>query len=153
MEDQIMNRRRFCALAWAAALLTPIAALAENSTSVGGYTIHHNAFTTSTLTPEVAKAYGIQRSNFRGMLNVSVVKDTEETTGSSVPAQVEVQTVELTGQKNRLPMREVKEQDAIYYIGEFAVQDGQTVNFSIEVKPHGAAESFVINMDQQFFGN
>ena len=81
-----MKRREFCALFLASALLPPLSALAENSTTAGGFTIHHNAFTTSTLTPEVAKAYGIQRSKFRGMLNVSVIKEKEGTTGTSVPA-------------------------------------------------------------------
>jgi hypothetical protein len=146
-----MNRRGLFTLMCAAALLLPLGVAADNSTSAGGYTIHHNAFGTDTLVPEVAKAYGIQRSKYRGMLNVSVIKEEAGTTGKSVPAQVEVSTVELTGQKNRLPMREIKDQDAIYYIGEFAVQNEQEVTFSIEVKPEGSGETFKVTMDQQFF--
>jgi len=148
-----MKRRNLCSLLCAAALLSPFAVLADNSTSVGGYTIHHNAFTTDTLTQEVAKAYGIQRSRFRGMLNVSVIKEEAGTTGKSVPAEVEVKTVELTGQANRLPMREIKEQDAVYYIGELAVQNGQKVTFDIKVTPEGSDETISMTMDQQFFGD
>ena len=146
-----MKRRQFCALLLASALLTPLSALAENSTTAGGFTIHHNAFPTSTLTPEVAKAYGIQRSKVRGMLNVSVIKEKEGTTGASVPARVEVKTLILTGQTSRLPMREIKEQDAVYYVGEFPVQNGEKINFVIEATPEGTTEAFVINMEQQFF--
>jgi len=148
-----MKRRQFCALLLATALLTPLSALAENSTTAGGFTIHHNAFPTSTLTPEVAKAYGIQRSNVRGMLNVSVIKEKEGTTGASVPARVEVKTLNLTGQTSHLPMREIKEQDAVYYIGELPVQNGEKVNFVIEATPEGTTEAFVINMEQQFFAD
>lgn len=148
-----MKSRNFCALLLASALLTPLSAMAENSTTAGGFTIHHNAFPTSTLTPEVAKAYGIQRSKVRGMLNVSVIKEKEGTTGTSVPARVDVKTVILTGQTSHLPMREIKEQDAVYYVGEFPVQNGEKINFVIEATPEGTTEAFVINMEQQFFAD
>ena len=146
-----MKRRQLLVLLLASALLAPLSALAENSTSAGGYTIHYNAFTTSTLTPEVAKAYGIQRSKFRGMLNVSVIKEKEGTTGSSVPARVDVNTLVLTGQSSRLSMREIKEQGAVYYVGEFPVQNEEKVNFVIEVTPEGSMETVIVNMEQQFF--
>ena len=148
-----MIRRQFCALLLSSALLTPVLALAENSTTAGGFTVHYNAFTTSTLTPEVAKAYGIQRSKVRGMLNVSVIKEKEGTTGTSVPARIDVKTLILTGQTSHLPMREIKEQDAVYYVGEFPVQNGEKINFVIEATPEGTTEAFVINMEQQFFAD
>jgi hypothetical protein len=146
-----MKCHNFAALLLISALLAPLSALAENSTTAGGFTIHHNAFTTSTLTPEVAKAYGIQRSKFRGMLNVSVIKEKEGTTGTSVPARVDVNTLVLTGQSTRLPMREIKEQEAVYYVGEFPVQNEEKVNFVIEVTPEGSTETVIVNMAQQFF--
>jgi len=146
-----MNRHQYFILLLGLFLLAPLSALAENSTTVGGFTVHYNAFTTATLTPEVAKAYGIQRSSLRGMLNLSIVKEMEGTTGTSVPGQVEVETVALTGQRAPLAMREIKEQGAVYYIGEFPVQNGEKVNFVIRVTPEGASEHFVVNMEQQFF--
>jgi hypothetical protein len=144
-------RHHLIALALGAAVLVPLTAAAETSTSVNGYTIHHNAFTTDTLVPEVAKNYGVQRSKYRGMLNVSVIKEKPGTVGEPVPAQVEVQTVELTGQRNRLAMREVKEQDAYYYLGEFSVRDRETMTFVIDVRPEGSGETHTVRMDQQFF--
>jgi hypothetical protein len=146
-----MTRRQLFALLLTSALLAPLYASAENSTTAGGFTVHYNAFTTSNLTPEVAKAYGIQRSKFRGMLNVSVIQEKEGTTGASVPAKVDVKTVVLTGQSTRLPMREIKEQDAVYYVGEFPVQNEAKVRFVIEATPEGSNEPFIINMEQQFF--
>ena len=147
-----MNRRQLLVLLLTSALLAPLSVLAENSTSAGGFTIHHNAFTTSTLTPEVAKAYGIQRSKFRGMLNVSVIKEKEGTTGASVPARVDVNTLVLTGQQSaRLPMREIKEQNAVYYVGEFPVQNEEKINFVIDVTPEGSSETVKVSMEQQFF--
>ena len=147
-----MLRRQFFGLLLASALFAPLSASAENSTSVGGYTVHHNAFTSDTLTPEVANAYGLQRSKYRGLLNVSVIKEKEGTIGTSVPARVEAMIVTLTGQSSRLPMREIKEGDAaVYYIGEFPVHNEQTIDFVIEVTPEGSSEELMMRMDQQFF--
>jgi hypothetical protein len=135
----------------AAGALSYEQAAAENSTRVGDYTIHYNAFTADTLSPEVAQAYGFQRSKYRGLLNVSVVKEAPGTTGSSVPADLGVDIVNITGQKSRIPMREIKDKEAVYYIGEFPVYNSQTIKFEIRAKPPGAAEASTVTLSQQFF--
>lgn len=147
-----MKRPQVTASILTALLAAPLCASAENSTSADGYTIHHNAFGSDTLTPEVAKSYGIQRSKYRGLLNVSVVKDVPGSTGTPVPATVDAKIVTLTGQSSRLPMREIQEgEEAYYYIGEFPVHNAQTVDFAIEVTPQGSDNTFTMRMDQQFF--
>lgn len=127
------------------------AVAADTSTSADGYVIHHNAFSADTLSPAIAQRYGIQRSKARGVLNVSVIKAKAGTTGTPVAAHVEVQAASLTGQKQRVPMREVREQDAVYYLGEFPVKDQETLSFMIEVTPEGAAKAIKGETSQQFF--
>ena len=146
-----MKRLQSVPLLLAVMLSAPFSVLAENSTTVGSFTIHYNAFTTSTLTPEVAKAYGIQRSKYRGMLNISVIKEKEGTTGTPVPGRIQVKTLALTGQSTPVSMRELKGQGAVYYIGEFLIQDQEKVNFVIEVTPAGTSKTFIVKMEQQFF--
>jgi hypothetical protein len=123
------------------------------STKAGDYTIHHNAFTADTLNPEVAKAYGLQRSKYRGILNVSVVQDQAGTTGLPRHAAVDVDIVNLTGQRSRIPMRELTDQEAVYYIGEFPVYNQQTIDFEIRVKPQGGEQTHTLKMSQEFFTN
>jgi len=146
-----VKRLQYIPLLLALMLSIPFSAVAKNSATVGDFTVHYNAFTTSTLTPEVAKAYGIQRSKYRGLLNVSVIKEQEGTTGTPVPGRVQVKTLALTGQSTPLSMREVKEQGAVYYIGEFPIRNQEKVNFAIEVTPEGTSETFIVKMEQQFF--
>jgi len=146
-----VKRLQYVPLLLAVMLSAPFCAVAENSTTVGDFTVHYNAFTTSILTPEVAKAYGIQRSKYRGMLNVSVIKEKRGTTGTPVPGRIQVKTLTLTGQKTPLSMREIKEQEAVYYIGEFPIRNQEKVNFVIEVTPEGTSETFIVKMEQQFF--
>ena len=137
-------------LAMAGLALSPLA-LAEESTQAGEYTIHHNAFRADTLSPDVARTYGFQRSKHRGLLNVSVIKEQKGTTGISTPATVDVDIVNLMGQKSPIPMREIKDQEAVYYMGEFPIYNEQTINFEIRVKPQGETTTRVVKMSQEFF--
>lgn len=125
--------------------------LAENSTKTDGYTIHHNAITTDMLTPDISRAYRIPRSRNRGMMNVSVIKDEEGTTGTPVPASVRAWSTNYLGQQRPIAVREIREGDAIYYIGDFLVQHGETLTFGIEVQPVGAPRAFSARWSQDFY--
>lgn len=145
-------KKQLCGMLIGLTLLVPLTATAENSTRVGGYTVHHSAFTTDTLSPQIAKNYGIQRSKSRGMLNVSVIKDAPGTTGQSTQAEIEVMASDvLTGHARHVDMREIKEENVYYYIGDFPVADRETLNFTIEVKPQDAAKTYTATLRQQFF--
>ena len=146
-----MIHRALLATAAIAACIVTTQTWAENSSKFGDFTIHHSAFSSDTLNADVARAYGIQRSKRRGLLNVSVIKEAAGTTGKSVPAQVEVDIVNIAGQRSAIPMRELKDKDAIYYLGEFPVHDQQTIEFEIEARPQGAGETYKMDMSQQFF--
>ena len=147
-------RKVFTMIAGLALMGTALVAGAENATRVSGYTIHHNAMTTDTLSPKVAKAYNIQRSTARGMLNVSVIKDKPGTTGTSVKAKVSAMASNvLTGHARLIDMREVTEGSATYYIGDFGVGDRETLNFELQVTPEGRSTPFTAKLSQQFFTN
>ncbi|MCG3201945.1 MAG: hypothetical protein NFCOHLIN_01817 [Gammaproteobacteria bacterium] len=127
------------------------AAHAEQSSSYGDYTVHYSAFTTDTLQPEVAKAYQIERSSKRGMVNVSVLKKLMGTAGQPVRADVKVTATNLHGQAQTIPVRELNDGGAVYYIGEFPVSDQDTLKFHIEATPEGQTEGIRAQFDQEFF--
>ena len=131
--------------------LISLSAWAENSTSIPGYTIHHNAIPTATLDPAIANEYRIQRSKYRGMINVSVIKDKKGTTGTSTPAVILAKATNIRGQLISIPMRQVLEADAIYYIGEFRIADQETLNFDLQVQPQGETRFYKAKLTQQFF--
>lgn len=134
--------------------LLPMAVLAaENSTKVSGYTIHHNALTTDFLSPAVAKAYNIRRSKNRGMLNISVIQDVPGTTGKPVTARITATAKNMIGQSQQVPLREVREGDAVYYIGDFLVGNREQLNFKLEVQPSGSDEKYTAHLSREFFTN
>jgi hypothetical protein len=120
------------------------------SVDIGEHVVHFSAQTTDQMPPEVARTYNIVRSKNRAMLTVSVL---EASTNKAVTADVTVKTVNLTGQLKNVSMRTVTEEDAIYYIGETAVANRETLVFDISVKPEGVDKASDIRFKRQFFTN
>ena len=115
---------------------------------IGDHVVHFSAQSTDQLPPEVARAYNIVRSKNRAMLNVSVIREADN---KAVAADVAVKTVNLTGQLKNVAMRRIDEQDAIYYIGEVAVANRETLIFDISVTPEGVETLSEVRFKPQFF--
>jgi hypothetical protein len=118
------------------------------SADIGDHVVHFSAQATDQLPPEVARAYNIVRSKNRAMLNVSVLRSEDNT---PVSAEVTVKTVNLTGQLKNITMRQINEQEAIYYIGETPVANRETLIFDISVIPEGADTASDVRFKRQFF--
>jgi len=125
--------------------------MAENATKADGYTIHHNVITTDILTPDISRAYRIPRSRNRGMINISVIKDEEGTTGTAVTADVRAYSTNYLGQQRPIALREIREGKAVYYIGDFLVHHGEKLGFTMQVRPAGESQTYSAKMEQEFF--
>lgn len=129
----------------------PAQALDETFKDFGNYEVHFNALRTDGLTPEVARAYGIQRSKNRVMLNVTVLrKDAEHAPRTPVEADVAVDAYNLNGQLKDIQMRRVSEGDAIYSIGEVSISGTEILVFDIKVTPRGEAAPFNVKLKREF---
>jgi len=118
------------------------------SADIGDYVVHFSAQSTDQLPPEVARAYNIVRSKNRAMLNVSVLRESDS---RPVSASVTVKTVNLTGQLKNITLRQIDEQEAIYYIGEVPVANRETLIFDISVMPEGVDTASDVRFKRQFF--
>lgn len=132
-----------------------VSAFAQQSREFNDYVIHYNALRTDLLPPQVAQGYGIQRSSNRALLNISVMKKSEDGDGVEVPvaADIVVHAANLTGQRRDVELREISEADgeAIYYIGELPVHNLETYQFKLEVTPKGESEELLVEFRQQFY--
>ena len=132
--------------------LLSLAANAQQSQDFGEYTIHYNALNSSFITPEVAKVYGIRRSDSRALINISVLKNAEDQSSNAVHARVTASGRNLTGQTRSVEMREIVEaDDAIYYLGELSVRNMETFDFTVEVLAEGQNKPFKLKFRQQFY--
>lgn len=118
----------------------------------GDYVVYVNALLTNQLTPDIASEYGIVRSNNRAMLTVSVHKKGTGSAVNAVRADISSRAVNLTGQERNVLLREVTEEDAVYYIGEVDVNEQETLMYSIEATPADDEErSLSLRYQKQFF--
>ncbi len=124
---------------------------AEQAAKFGDIEIHYNAMPTDELLPDVAKNYKIERSRNRGMLTLSVLRKTPLGVNQPVKASVRVVLPQLTGQAIDVPVREIVEGTAIYYIGEFRVTPPQTIKFRVSAKPEGGDKAFTFDFEQSFY--
>ncbi len=121
------------------------------SADIGDYVVHFSAQSTDQLPPDIARAYNIVRSKNRAMLNVSIIRESDN---APVAGNVTVKTVNLTGQLKNVTMRKIEEPGdvaAIYYIGETPVANRETLIFDITVQPEGATASSEVRFKRQFY--
>lgn len=117
----------------------------------GDWVVHFNAMTTDQLSPEMATAYEITRSNDRPMVTLSVLRADDN---SPVRADIELRAVNLTDQVKTFTVRMEEEQDAIYYLGfsrGTRVVNQETLRFEVSVTPEGATESTEFSFTRQFY--
>ena len=132
--------------------LTSFSAIAQQAQVFGDYTVHYNALNSSLITPEVAKAYGIRRSDSRALINISVLMSAKDNSTTAVKARVTASGRHLTGQTRNVDMREINDGDgAIYYIGELSVRNMETFDFTVVVLPQGKDKPFNVRFRQQFY--
>lgn len=142
--------RRFMTRAMASRAAACLAALAitlggaflwaEQYKAFGAYRVHYIAFNTTLLSPEIADHYDIVRGADKGLVNISII-DGE---GKSHAVPIEGTLINLLEQRFPLAFREVKEDDAVYYLATYEFQHRETLRFEIvlDLPDHGT-ERFV----------
>ncbi len=146
-----MRSKRLLAFVSGVMISFSASVLAENSQDFGDYVVHFNALSTSHLAPSVTRQYDIERSKNRGMINIAVLNKVLGTPGKPVLAEISATATNLTGQKRQITLREIQEDTAIYYIGEFPISHEEVLRFNINVQPKGVNEVHEVNFKQAFF--
>lgn len=138
---------RLCMLA----MMFPFAVQAEQARTFQDVEVHYNALSTNDLTAEVARSYKLTRSKGRGILTLSILKKNTMGAAYPIPAEIKVNAVTVYNQLLNIPMREVREGTAIYYLGEFWMSPPETLKFNISVKPEGSAQTNSFEYQQGFY--
>jgi hypothetical protein len=141
----------FKALFVLAISLASLNSYAESSREFGDYVVHYNAFRSDTISPEVAKQYGLTRANNRILINIAVLEKVMNTTGKPTAAEISGHASNLTGQLKNLEFKEIKEGTAIYYLAEAKISDGEFLKFEIKVTPDGETRAARLNFNKRFF--
>ncbi len=117
------------------------------------YQVHFNAVRSDELSAEVARAYGIERSSNRVMLNVSMLR--KEADGSTVPVDgnVEASAHNLNGQLKDLQVRRITEGESVYFIGEVGISGTEILVFDIQATPEDQSGTYTVQFKREFFAD
>jgi hypothetical protein len=123
----------------------------ESSKDFGEYVLYFNAVLTDQLTQDIAGEYGIVRSKSRALLNVSIHRKGDNGQTEAVTGAVSASAINLNGQLKTMTLREIREESAIYYIGELAITDGEILIYTIDATPSNEPSRFTVRFKKQFF--
>ena len=123
----------------------------ESSKDFGEYVVYFNALLTDQLSPDIAREYGIVRSKSRALLNVSIHRKLENGQTEAVTGAVSASAINLNGQLKTMTLREIREDLAIYYIGELAVTDGEVLIYTVDATPGNDPSRYTVRFKKQFF--
>tara|TARA_R110000744_G_scaffold34651_4_gene80564 strand:+ start:2289 stop:2729 length:441 start_codon:yes stop_codon:yes gene_type:complete len=121
---------------------------AENMKKMDDINVHYIALGSTFLTPEIAKAYGIERSRYKGLINISVLDNTQASHPSKV-VNISGRARNDVGQIKSLDFMEVKEGDAIYYLAQVSYTNKETIYFDINITDKGKQHN--LKFSQKFY--
>lgn len=114
-------------------LFTPLSIAAQNMTKLGSFDVHHMVIGATFLTPKVATTYGIQRSRYNALVNISVLDNTLEKNPAK-NVYISGTARNDIGQIKKLDFTEIKEGSAIYYLAQLNFSDEETFYFDLIIK-------------------
>jgi len=123
-------------------------ASAENMKKLGSMNVHYMAIGSTFFTPEIAKAYGITRSRYNGLINISVL-DNSQKGNPAKSVSIMGQAKNNLGQFKSLEFEEVKEGDAIYYLAQVNYANEETIHFDIMI--NDGKEKQQLKFSQTFY--
>jgi hypothetical protein len=120
------------------------------SQDFGDFEVHYNAVRTDELTAAVARAYGIERSANRVMLNVSLLRKDADGRTTPVDGTVTASAYNLNGQLKSLEMRRITEGTSVYFIGEVGISGTEILVFDIDATPLDRPGKYSVQFKREF---
>ena len=131
---------------------SPALTQTETSQVFGDYTVYYIAVNSSFINPEIAERYDIVRAPRNAFLNISVIKNTGGT-GTPVTALLSGQKANFIGQSSNLDFMEIREGDAIYYIGQFDFSNAENLRFNLQVQPENNGPNYSLTWTSKLYIN
>jgi len=133
-------------------LLAPLvnAGVEETTRETDTHIIHFNVFNSSFLTPEIAKQYGLKRSNYYAILNIAVHEKGDQK-DKPIPVLLQGTSTNIVQQQRNLEFKEIQEGDAIYYISDFRISDDDLLTFDIKIRTHADSPGYDLSFKRRVY--
>jgi len=121
------------------------------SVSLGDVEMHYSAVPTMELDPAIAQRHGVVRAADRVLLHVGLLRRDAERGPTPIAAAVNVTMKSLLGDTRPVPMTEVREPRALYYLAEIRVKHREILLFSIDAAPLDGGPALQARLQREFF--
>lgn len=122
----------------------------ETSRETDSHIFYFNVLNSAFLTPDIAQQYGIKRSNYHAVLNLSVHEKTAD--GSkAVPVILQGTVANIVQQQRALEFQEVREGQALYYLSDFRISNDDLLTFNLLIKTHADAPGYELNFKRRVY--
>lgn len=114
---------------------------------LGPWQVHYIAFPSTFIQPQIAKTYGLERSGYKGVVNISVLKN--NSTKAAQTAKLSGTAKNLLGNKQTLTFKEIKEGDSIYYLAQVNYTNEEILRFDVEIQQGNQTQK--LKFQQKFY--
>lgn len=114
---------------------------------LGQWQVHYIAFPSTFIQPTIAKAYGLERSGYKGIINISVLKNDTDKTAQKVTLTGSARN--LLGNKKTLRFKEVIDGESIYYLAQVDYTNEEILRFDVQIQQ--GAQSQKLQFQQKFY--
>ena len=118
----------------------------------GDYEVHYSLFQSSFLQPSIASGYSIVRARDRAVLTIAVRRSSDSPAGIAVGAAVSGKRGDLI-YSNALDFREIREEQAIYYLADFAFISGEAIYFDLTIRPEGEPGTLSLQFNHTLYAD
>lgn len=126
-----------------ALLVTTAPAHAEQMHKMGNWDVHYIALGSTFLTPKVAKTYGLVRSKYNGIINISILK--RDKGGKAEQVSIQGTAKNLVGNTKKLQFKEITEGESVYYIAQLSYSNEETFSIEITMRQGNREERFTFS--------
>ncbi|HTR00124.1 MAG TPA: DUF4426 domain-containing protein [Candidatus Acidoferrum sp.] len=125
----------------------------ETSKTFGNYTVHYIAVNSTFIDADIAAKYHITRSKRGAFLNIAVLRNDSDGKTTPVTAKLSGGKSNLMQQSGQIAFQEIREGDAIYYIGQFDFSNAETLRFNVKVQPESKGETYSLEWTTQLYAD
>ena len=114
------------------------------------YSVHFNVFNSTFISEKVAANYGIKRSKYESLLNVSVSPVGEY---GALPAKLSGTVTNLMQQQKQLKFIEIAEKSATYYLAPIRISGEENVRIELKITPKGESETLEFSFNKKVYSD
>jgi hypothetical protein len=115
--------------------LMSLPTFAEQKQEFSNLEVHYIALPSMFIEPEIATQYGLKRSKYTGLVNISVLDKNQDS--MPIEAQLIGSGRNLIGQSEALQFKKITEGKSIYYIATYPFTNEEIVKFDVQIKAQG----------------